>query len=490
MGSTSPVAATAPATKPQAAGQIAAETDLLAGPQPLPRLVALAAAGSLIASLGLREFAILPAEVAGGLAVGVALLGWRAVGPAALAATLPVVGLLPFTGGSIGSFAGWSCAAIGMAAAGALASGEQLRESTRELRHQLVLAERERERMRTTVNRYPSLQEACLSLSAVRDMDHLAQILCQEVRTLMPSALRVRVHAGVAQQLACRASSDLNGQPCARTPGDDERYVATESRLLTRRDGHDLRVLLPLRGERRSEHGREVLCGVLDVTLATHEADDQLQLELMQALAQLGGIGLAAVDLVGQARSLALRDDLTGLFGQHEFLRRLEEQVATTRRNDQNLGVVMCDLDYLKRFNDTWGHAAGDIALKAVATAIRSVIDHLPGAVACRYGGEEFALCIPGKQLAELQSITEQLRAAIAAAMPDPSHPERQVTASMGVATVRQQENGRGALIRADAACYRAKAQGRNRVSMADDLGSVDVSTVILPQVASSGVTR
>lgn len=490
MGSTSAVAATAPAAKPQAAGQITAESEVVAGPQPLPRLVALAAAGSLIASLGLPQLDILPPGIAGGLTVSLAVLGWRAVGPAALAAALPVVGLLPVIGGSAGAFAGWACAALGVAAAGALANGEQLRESTRELRHQLVLAERERERMRTTVNRYPSLQEACLSLSAVRDMDHLAEILCKEVRTLMPSALRVRVHAGVAHQLACRASSNLSGQPCPHTPGDDERYVATESRLLTRRDGSDLRVLLPLRGERRSEHGREVLCGVLDVTLATHEADDQLQLEFMQALAQLGGIGLAAVDLVGQARSLALRDDLTGLFGQHEFLRRLEEQVATTRRNEQNLGVMMCDLDHLKQFNDTWGHAAGDVALKAVAAAIHNLISGCPGAVACRYGGEEFALCIPGKALPELLALGEQLRVAIARAIPDPAHPERHVTASFGLATVRKQENGRGALIRADAACYRAKAQGRNRVSAADDLGSVDVSPMILPQVRTSVGTR
>ncbi len=470
MGATSPLAEDTPPTSP------------------LPRVMALAGAAGLTAALGLPGLGVLPPLVAGGLVVGWTALGWSAFGPAALATAIPILGLLPMTGGGAGAFAGWCTAALGLAAAGALTGGEKLREDTRDLRHRLVLAEREQQRIRESVERYPSLQEACLSLSVVRDMDHLAVILCREVHTLLPSVRRVRVHAGVAHQLACRASSDHAGLPCLRDPGEDERYVATEARMLTRRDGDDQRVLLPLRGERRSEHGREALCGVLDVALATHDADDQLYLELLQALAQLGGIGLAAVDLVGQARSLALRDDLTGLFGQHEFLRRLDEQVATTRRHDQELGVVMCDLDHLKRFNDTWGHAAGDTALKAVATAIRDLVDSLPGAVACRYGGEEFALCLPGHGATSMQAIAERLRVAIAAAIPDPDHPERRVTASLGAATLRRSENGRAVLIRADAACYRAKSEGRNRVSLANDLGSVDVSTMILPAVSSGAV--
>ncbi len=451
----------------------------------MPRLLALAGAGGLTAALGMMGF--VPPLAATGLVLGWTVLGTCTLGPAALATSVPLLGLLPLTGGTAGAFAGWCTAALALAATGALTGGEKQREGTRDLRHQLVLAEREQQRMRDTVERYPNLQEACLALSAVRDMDHLAEILCREARTLMPTSLRVRIHAGVAHQLACRASCDQAGKPCPRAPSDDERYVATESRLLTRRDGEDLRILLPLRGERRSEHGREALCGVLDVTLAVHEADDHLYLELMQALAQLGGIGLAAVDLVGQARTLALRDDLTGLFGQHEFLRRLEEQVATTRRHDQDLGVMMCDLDHLKRFNDTWGHAAGDVALKAVAEAIRRLVEELPGAVACRYGGEEFALCLPGRGAAAMQLLGERLRRAIAEAVPDHAHPERRVTASLGVATVRRSENGRAGLIRADAACYRAKAEGRNRVSIADDLGSVDVSTLILPRIGGSG---
>lgn len=443
----------------------------------LPRLLALAGAGTATAALGMGS--IHPVAAAAATGVWVAL-GWRALGPSAAAAAVPALGLL---GGGIPALLGWGAAGAGMAVATALGAAERLREDTRELRRQLRLAEHERQQLTDIVERYPALQEACLALSGVRDMDHLAGTLCHQVRLLVPSSRRVRVHVGVAAQLACRASVDADGLPCHLEPGEDERYVATEARVLTRRDGDFLRVLMPLRGERRAEHGREVLCGVLDAALPPDRSDEHLRVELMRALAQLGGIGLAAVDLVGQARSLALRDDLTGLLGQHEFLRRLDEQVASSRRHGHGLGVVMCDLDHLKRFNDTWGHAAGDQALRVVASAIGRVAEETPGALACRYGGEEFAVCLPGRIGDGLVSVAERLRIDIASAIPDGANPQRRVTASLGVASLRPTENGRAVLIRADAACYRAKSLGRDRVSLADDLGSVDVATRILPAV-------
>ena len=144
----------------------------------------------------------------------------------------------------------------------------------------------------------------------------------------------------------------------------------------------------------------------------------------------------------------------------------------------------MCDLDHLKRFNDTWGHAAGDDALKAVAEAIRTVVGTIPGGIACRYGGEEFALCLPGCADETLRTIAERMRRDIAASIPHPLHAQRRVTASFGIATLRPSENGRAVLIRADAASYRAKATGRNRVEAADDMGSVEATSRILPVVA------
>ena len=446
----------------------------------LPQLLGLAGATTATASLGLLG---LPPSVAAGIALGWALLGCRRFGASALATGLPVLGLL--AGGQAGNLVAWGCAGAGVAAAAGLVQAAHVRERTRDLRRDLRLAERDRLQLQEIIARYPALQEACLALSAVRDMDQLATVLCRQVHQLVPSARRIRVHVGLASQLACRASLDAEGRPCPRDPKEEECYVATEARVLTRRDGEFLQVLMPLRGERRAEHGREVLCGVLDAAMPPDASDEHLRIELLRALAQLGGIGLAAVDLVGQARALALRDDLTGLFGQHEFLRRLDEQVASARRHGHGLGVIMCDLDHLKRFNDTWGHAAGDEALRIVARAIARVAHEVPGGIACRYGGEEFGLCLPDRTDAALLAVAERLRIDIAASMSAAGHPQRRVTASIGAASLRQPENGRAVLIRADAACYRAKSQGRDRVSLGDDLGTVEAPTRIIPALGN-----
>jgi len=465
---------------------------------PVPRLLFLALAAGLTASMGLVG---LPPLAAFGLTLVWIVLGALVFGVAgALAAGLPACGLLPLlmplllpqmssqlmTSTAIpwSEQVGWTLAGGGLAVAWDVLRRHQQHQRAAALGQQLRLSEHERDHLAASIGSYPALQEASLALAIVRDMDHLAEVLCQQVRLVVPASFVVQVHLGVAAQLSCRASLDAENHPLPSDPTEDERYVATEARILTRRAPEHIRVMLPLRGERRGSHNREALCGVMVVALPNDVHDEQLHVELLSALAQLGGISLAAVDLVSQARALALRDDLTNLFGQHEFLRRLDEQVAAARRHNQPLGVVMCDLDHLKRFNDTYGHAAGDDALKAVAVAIRGVVSSVPGGIACRYGGEEFALCLPGAGSDALHTISERLRSDIAAAIPDPLHAKRRVTASLGMATLRPQENGRAVLIRADAAAYRAKANGRNCSASADDMGSVEVASGILPAVA------
>ncbi len=329
----------------------------------------------------------------------------------------------------------------------------------------------ERDRLRLLDARYPLLMEACLDLSAAREPDDLAARLLSHACTLVPRAATVRVflstsHASVeASALVCRASGDAAGRPCPAEPGADEYYVAQEARPLIRRAAGMVRLLVPLRADRRGQghargHDQGPLRGVLDVLApaTAHGAEE----ELLTALGRLGGLGLAAVDLVEQARSLALTDELTGLFGAAEFSRRLEEQIATARRQQRPLGVIQCDLDHLKIYNDTHGHLAGDEALRAVGAVLTR---ELPtGCLASRRGGEEFAVCALGLDGERLRQLAEWLRAALSATVPEPAHPERRITASFGVATLRDDDAAATLLARADAGCYRAKGKGRNRV--------------------------
>lgn len=423
------------------------------------RLIALVAAVGCCSATGLLG---MPSLLAAVLGLAWVAVGWSVLGPFGLAAALPALALLP--GGGWVALAGWSLAgAAGAVAASALVA-ERQRSLIRQLKDELRDAEHERQLLSRSIRRWPVLLDACLDLSSAKELDQFAQVLCQHARALQGDAREIQVFLGRGSAISCRAGQDATGADHRREPGPDELFCAAEARPLTRREGQSLRVLLPLRGDRRrdGEGASEPLRGVLAVELVISDVGERMGIELLGALARLGGLGLAAVDLVDQARSLALHDDLTGLFGRHEFLRRLAEQAANAQRSHRQLSLVMCDLDHLKRFNDRWGHAAGDAALRVVAEAIRASLPE--GAIACRAGGEEFALLLPGLDLPAALARAERLRAAIANASCGPAGEDRRVTASIGVALLAEGEDPTACLARADAACYRAKSLGRDRV--------------------------
>lgn len=380
----------------------------------------------------------------------------------ALLLLLPVLAVLP--GGGWVALGGWSVAALVLLIALDRRAAAVDPAQVRELRAELRDAEHERTLLHRHIQRYPTLLDACLELSAVRELGQFARVLCAHTRELLPGIREVRVFLGTNSRQDCLASVDAQGDPCPREASADEYYVASEARPLIRHHGRMVHLLIPLRGDRRQGDSNDVLRGVLEVHHQSEDVGDRLALELLGALGRLGGLGLAAVDLVSQARTLALRDDLTGLFGQHEFLRRLDEQAAACRRHGIELGLIMCDMDHLKRFNDRNGHPAGDAALRLVAATLTRVLPE--DAIICRYGGEEFAAIVVGRPLSRLELIAQAVCASIANQEVPVGENKARVTASLGAAVLRGDESPRAALQRADAACYRAKAAGRNRVEI------------------------
>ena len=166
-----------------------------------------------------------------------------------------------------------------------------------------------------------------------------------------------------------------------------------------------------------------------------------------------------------QLEVLATRDPLTGADNRRAMERELQMAVETHRRNHTEFGLVMLDLDHFKRVNDQYGHDAGDRVLTAFVDLLQKStrkIDRL-----FRFGGEEFVLLLPGTDAAGLQIVTVNLLGKIAAELHGPAGP---VTSSLGAATLRPDEDWHHWLARADAAMYRAKKGGRNRV----DIDSVD----------------
>jgi len=167
----------------------------------------------------------------------------------------------------------------------------------------------------------------------------------------------------------------------------------------------------------------------------------------------------------------AQRDALTGLHNREAFDKKIVELHKEFTRDGQYYSAVFVDIDFFKRFNDTYGHAVGDLVLQTVGAILKAGVkgSDFPA----RYGGEEFVVLLPATILENAKIVAEQLRVKIAIKRPqDPETGESfdRITASFGVAQVRPGDTPAAVLARADRALYLAKESGRNNVKTELDL--------------------
>lgn len=167
-------------------------------------------------------------------------------------------------------------------------------------------------------------------------------------------------------------------------------------------------------------------------------------------------------------RDQSMRDGLTGLANRRRFDEYLDREWKRALREKAPLSIIMCDIDFFKDFNDTYGHQTGDDCLRAVARVLEQGLRR-PQDVPARYGGEEFVVVVPGTPLSGALSVAESIRSSIEAfAIPHASSSVAPVvTISLGVASAIPAPDTAAADIvsAADQALYRAKGEGRNRVS-------------------------
>ncbi len=160
--------------------------------------------------------------------------------------------------------------------------------------------------------------------------------------------------------------------------------------------------------------------------------------------------------------TLANRDGLTGLMNRRHFMQAAEVELQRAQRYRRPVTVAMADLDYFKKLNDTYGHAAGDAVLRAFAEQVRETLRQSD--LVCRYGGEEFAFLFPEIGPVETGKLAERLRLACAGhAVPLPDGRRIKATVSIGLADASECPI-EIALRHADEALYEAKRQGRDRV--------------------------
>lgn len=165
------------------------------------------------------------------------------------------------------------------------------------------------------------------------------------------------------------------------------------------------------------------------------------------------------------ALAAAHRDPLTGIGNRAALEDHLQREATLARRHHQPLSLLVIDIDWFKQVNDRHGHAIGDAVLRSVARDIGNVLrgDDL----LFRFGGEEFVVLLRGTRPQGAAIVAERIRAAVESSICPCEGKNIQVTVSLGVASLRE-ENGDQLFDRADHALYEAKQQGRNRVMIAD----------------------
>lgn len=186
---------------------------------------------------------------------------------------------------------------------------------------------------------------------------------------------------------------------------------------------------------------------------------------LVQTATEHIGLAIANLRLQETLRYQSVRDALTGLYNRRHMEEALEREIHRALRHSIPLGVILLDVDHFKRFNDTQGHQAGDRLLAELGGLLQS---HVRGEdIACRYGGEEFILILPGAALEQTRLRAEQLRERVEHHL-HLRHDGRDlpgITISAGVAALGAEISDAAALVAAaDRALYAAKRGGRNRV--------------------------
>lgn len=189
---------------------------------------------------------------------------------------------------------------------------------------------------------------------------------------------------------------------------------------------------------------------------------------LLTTIADLGAVAIENAQLYEKIEDLAIRDGLTGLFLRRHFLKRLSHELKRDRRKKSPLSFLMFDLDYFKKYNDKYGHMAGDIVLKTLSMMLMDVFCS-PGDMICRYGGEEFAVFLPDCSQDQARKLAEELRKRIAGQSIMFRRQKTNVSISVGIAVFPDHADVKDDLIeKADMALYKAKDKGRNRVCVAD----------------------
>jgi len=200
------------------------------------------------------------------------------------------------------------------------------------------------------------------------------------------------------------------------------------------------------------------MVGVLSIALPPQENENGTA-RIISIYANFVATALTNASLIRELELKSETDALTGLYSKEAISRVLDKEIERARRTDTPLSVIMMDLDNFKNYNDNFGHLAGDVVLKKTGEAIRSCIRKTD--FAGRFGGDEFIVVLPATEGEKAMQVAERIRKSLASL----SFPQRRVSSSFGVVSLKNADTAQALLARADEALYAAKKRGRGLIS-------------------------
>jgi diguanylate cyclase (GGDEF)-like protein len=205
--------------------------------------------------------------------------------------------------------------------------------------------------------------------------------------------------------------------------------------------------------------------------IVAHSTMDRLtdrEINYISELADQSSVTIEKANLYSEMLKNATMDALTGLNNRRQFEVRLKEQYSIANRQETPLCAIMTDIDFFKKFNDSYGHSVGDVVLKSTANVIKEELREYD--IPSRYGGEEFCILLPHTSINEARVVAERLRAAVENSKLEVKSEKTQqienisVTISVGLAQLDVEDMPEDLYMKADKALYDAKEGGRNRV--------------------------
>lgn len=318
------------------------------------------------------------------------------------------------------------------------------------------------------------IYENTRSLAAILDTEGVIKEVMRIMSDLLQYSSSAIIQKDKRGALFYRARS-LDGQMLVHPKAIDISSIELVARVfglgeaITVKDISNREDYIPLNDQSRSlivvpfaSHGR--ISQALVAESGVVDAFSDRDLQVLSMVARSAGLALENAELHKKTEELTLVDELTGAFNYRYFVRKLQEEKRRALRYDLPLSLIMVDIDWFKKLNDSHGHEAGNQVLTRMSQIIRQAVRDVD--IFCRYGGEEFIIILPQTPVSEASQIGERIRSQVEKEVFVVDEANKlKTTVSVGVSSFPENGKSQEDLVSVtDQAMYRAKGEGRNLV--------------------------